>query len=105
MGDRKMLEDVEKFLTQIGLAALFASICGLAGYLHGQVKKHKPISWKEAAIRAFGSGVTGIILMMACQAAEFNPMWTGAIVGTCGWLGADAAVAMVRKLFKSVLQL
>lgn len=105
MGDKNMLEELDKFLTQVGLAALFASICGLAGYLHGQVKKHQPINWKEGAIKAFGSGITGIILMMACQAMKLDAWWAGAVIGTCSWLGADVSVAVLKGILKRGLQL
>lgn len=105
MGDRKMLEELEKVLAPIGLAGLFASICGLASYLHGQVKKHKPIIWRDAGIKALASGVTGITLMMACQAMKLDAWWAGAIIGTCSWLGADVSVALVRGMIKRGLKL
>ena len=97
---KRMIEEWKEFLAQIGVAALFSAFCGLAGYLHKKSKSKEKIVLAEALVRALGSGVTGAILIMACQSMEIDPMTTGAIIGTCGWLGADASVKLLHGIIK-----
>lgn len=100
-----MIDEIKEIAIQLGLGALFAGLMGVIGYVHKQVRKKEPVVWVEGIVRGLGSGGTGLLVMMACRAGDVDIMWTGVIVGTLGWLGADFAVATLMGLIKRIFNL
>ena len=89
----------------MSIAALFAGSMGVIGYLHRQVKAKEPITLVEGVIRGLGSGGTGLLVMMACTALDMDIKWTGVVVGTLGWMGADAAVLVLMGAVKRAFRI
>lgn len=100
-----MSDELKEIVQHVATGSIFAAICGIAGYLHKQVTAKQKITLLEAFVRGFGSAVTGSLVMMACYAMQFDMLWTGVIVGTSGWLGADVSVVLVEKLIRRRLGL
>lgn len=93
-----MFDELKEFMTQVVLGGLFAMFCGFAGYLNRQITGKQKIRLIEALIRSLGSGVAGMLVMMLCIALQVEIAWVGFIVGTAGWMGADATMILLEKI-------
>lgn len=98
MKGRKMFEEWKDFIVSVALGGLLAAFSGAIGYLHRQVSGKRAISWLEGVVRALGSGVVGMLVAMLCVAMELSIPWTGFLVGTAGWLGADITMVLLEKI-------
>ena len=93
-----MFEDLREFVTHVLLGGLLAAFTGAIGYFHRQITGRHKISLLEGFIRALGSGVVGMVVVMLCVATELSLPWTGVLVANAGWLGADLTMSMVEKI-------
>lgn len=85
------------------LYAAFASFGGMMGHLLRTINSNQPIHWGRAALEGMSAGFVGVIVLMACQAANVPEGWTGVTVGVCGWLGASATIQMLESLVRKRL--
>lgn len=86
------------------LYTALASGGGLLGYLMRTLEdENEKIHWGKAFVQAAGSGFTGFLVLMLCQAMGLGDLWTGAIVGLFGWMGATATIVVLEKVIYSKL--
>lgn len=85
--------------------ASFAGFGGTMSYLLRSIDTKSPVSWGRAFVEATSAGFVGILVLLACQAANLGEQWTGLIVGVCGWLGASATIKMLETLVRRKLGL
>lgn len=72
-------------------------------YLLRSIDGKITVSWGRAFVEATSAGFVGILVLLACQAANLGEQWTGLIVGVCGWLGASATIKMLETLVRKKL--
>lgn len=81
------------------LYTALASGGGLLGYLMRTLENEdEKIHWGKALVQAAGSGFTGFLVLMMCRAMGLSDLWTGAIVGFFGWMGAAATIVVLEKV-------
>jgi len=76
----------------------FAAIAGLLGHLMRVIEQGGKVSFWIALVKALSSGFAGVLIYMACQALDVSGPWVGVIVGTTGWMGADASIRLLETL-------
>ena len=88
-----MSEKVEAILQYIALA-VFA---GAIGHIQRNTANGKPVLFWRVVMEAAGAGLVGYILMLICLEVGLSSNWTGAVVGTGGWLGASASIRIIER--------
>lgn len=88
-----MSEKVEAVLQYIALA-VFA---GAIGHIQRNTASGKPVLFWRVVMEAAGAGLVGYILMLICIEVGLSQNWTGAVVGTGGWLGASASIRIIER--------
>lgn len=76
---------------------MFAFVGGIIGHLLRTMDADQPIRWSRAFAQGLGSGFTGILVLLLCQAMNLSEQWTGLVVGVCGWLGASVTMVLLEK--------
>lgn len=72
--------------------AAFAGFGGSLGYVIRALNNHEVINKWRILAEGGAAAFVGVIVMLACQAMNLSPQWTGVVVGVMGWLGASAAM-------------
>ena len=85
-------EWIEKTLTYVGIA----STGGFFGHMMRLDGKQKTIS--STALETGAAGFVGYLVFQLCAAYNLSPEWTGVIVGTSGFLGANATIGLLRSI-------
>lgn len=83
---------IEKTLTYVSLAASGGAI----GHLMRVDGKPKTIG--STLIETAGAGFVGYLVFQLCAASNLSPEWTGIVVGTSGFLGANATIGLLRTI-------
>lgn len=78
--------------------AAFAAAGGMLGYVLRTMDANKPVSWRRMSVETGAAGFVGLLAMLACNALDVQPTWTGVIVGMSGWLGATASMRLIETL-------
>lgn len=83
--------------------AILAGFGGIMGYTMRTLDKGQKLSITRGSIEASASAFVGVITMLTCRAMGLDELWTGAIVGAFGWMGANASFAVVEKVIRKRL--
>lgn len=87
------------------LFAGFAAVGGALGYLMRQSTRNRKILMGRCALEAVASAFVGVIAMLVCKATGLDWMWSGVVVGTFGWLGAEATIMVIINVVRKKLGL
>lgn len=85
-------EWIEKTITYVGLAASGGAI----GHLMRVDGKEKTLG--STLIETAGAGFVGYLVFQLCAASNLSAEWTGVVVGTSGFLGANATIGLLRTI-------
>lgn len=83
-------EWLEKTLTYVGLAASGGAI----GHL---MRPGDRKTLGSTLLEAAGAGFVGYLVLQLCVASNLSIEWTGVVVGTSGFLGANATIGMLER--------
>lgn len=101
------MSEWEKFQLAFETSALilFAALGGALGYSYRTLRMQAKWQFARMCLEAFASGFTGLLLIFVCYEAGLSLYWTGAIVGTFSWLGANATIVVLENLIYKKLGL
>lgn len=83
---------IEKTLTYVGLAASG----GFFGHMMRANGKPKTIG--STLIEIGSAGFVGYLVLQLCNAYGLSQEWTGIVVGTSGFLGANATIGLLQNV-------
>lgn len=89
-------EDWKTFIRLL-LFILLAWVAGFLGDIMRQMDANTPIKWSRTLVKSASAALTGLLILFICISLDLSAWWTGAIVGLCGWLGADATIRIIEK--------
>lgn len=85
------------------LYAVLAGVGGLLGYLLRTLESERNVSIVRAIVETFAAGFVGVLVYFLCRAMNLSDMWTGAMTGLFGWLGAIASIRILERFVYSKL--
>lgn len=85
------------WLTSLGYV-LLSAVAGGLGYVMRENDKGNKLNGWRALTEVAASGLVGFLVMLLCRAMEFDPLWSGFIVGIFGWLGANVSIRLLERI-------
>lgn len=82
---------------------LFSAIGGMLGFTMRTMDGKQPFMIWRALVEGASAAFVGLLVLLACEAINLSPQWTGVIVGVCGWLGASATIRMLESIVRRKL--
>lgn len=82
-----------------------AAFGGALGYAMRENAEGKRVNKGRLVLEAAASGFVGLLVMFACKEMGLSPMWSGFVVGVCGWLGAASSIRIIERLIYRKLDL
>lgn len=92
-------------IIETALMSSFAGIGGVLAYIMRTLNREQKPKLGRAFVEGLSSGFVGLLAMFACKALNIDWYWSGVIVGTFGWMGAESSIILVQRLVRSRLGL
>lgn len=83
---------------QAAFYSAIASFGGLLGYIMREHDRGNDLTLGRALVEAASSGFVGFLVMLLCRAMGLDLLWSGFLVGLCGWLGATASIRILERV-------